>query len=452
MQRTLKHKPIKIETLLPEITLVPSAMRKQLPTLSEDWNVVALHSGHKNNISRQHFAKTLQDASQYQDWTWPKQRLIVITDPHADAEAFIASLLMSGGISKTGSKLNDFKLTKTGIKSTFIIDGDCLDKGPSNLALLKSIRCLMDLGAKVKLLAGNHDMRLFMGIHALGLKRKPTTEHLFVRMGEKVVPLLLEVHDAYLKGKKFSKKIPDEAECKKRLFPNNNWFEQFPAHADDWMSKAAIKRELDGMRKKTEHFEQVCKKKGLSMRDVYAVAIKCRQLFLNPKGEYAWFFQDMQLAYRKGSFLFIHAGLDDGIINTLSKKGVRYINRQFRDHIKHDLFHFYYGSLANTMRTKYRPADLSLTESGVKCLNRKGIHAVVHGHINRTEGQRLVLKQGLIHIECDITLDRNSRIKEGLTGTGMGVTIIDPLKRVIGISNDYPFVKVFEPEQYLTIY
>ena len=101
------------------------------------------------------------------------------------------------------------------------------------------------------------------------------------------------------------------------------------------------------------------------------------------------------------------------------------------------------------MRTKYRDVDMPLTGAGVETAARMGVHAVVHGHQNRTCGQCLTLHQGMIHIEGDITLDRNSRRKEGLQGHGMGVTIIHPEGKVIGISNDFPYAKVFEPRRYL---
>ncbi|MGD8558707.1 MAG: metallophosphoesterase, partial [Gammaproteobacteria bacterium] len=78
-----------------------------------------------------------------------------------------------------------------------------------------------------------------------------------------------------------------------------------------------------------------------------------------------------------------------------------------------------------------------------------GVHAVVHGHRNRTNGQRIMLRQGMIHIESDMTMDRNSRKKEGLDGYGVGVTIVRPEGHVIGISTDYPYAKVFEPELYI---
>jgi NhaP-type Na+/H+ and K+/H+ antiporter len=172
-------------------------------------------------------------------------------------------------------------------------------------------------------------------------------------------------------------------------------------------------------------------------------------LFLKPKGEFAWFFRDMQLLYRSGSFLFIHAGLDDRIINLVEEQSFAYLNRLFRQQIKHDLFEFYYGPLANTMRTKYREVDMPLSHHGVERAYRQGVHAIVHGHRNRTSGQRIMLRQGMIHIESDITMDRNSRRKEGLENYGAGVTIIRPEGQVIGISTDYPFAKVFEPHTYL---
>ena len=60
-----------------------------------------------------------------------------------------------------------------------------------------------------------------------------------------------------------------------------------------------------------------------------------------------------------------------------------------------------------------------------------------------------MLRQGMIHIESDITMDRNTRKKEGLDGYGAGVTIIRPEGQVIGISTDYPHAKVFQPDDYI---
>lgn len=394
-------------------------------------------------------AQAVVEATSQGGWRWPKRPIFFIADPHADAEAFVASLLASGGIAHHGPGLNDFRLTPAGRKALFIIGGDCLDKGPSNLALLRSVRRLMDTGARVKLLAGNHDVRLLMGIRAMRLKRDPRTEHLFVRMGDKVVPLLREVYDAYLKGTKLSGDTPSEDECRERLFPAPNWFERFPREAEKRLNESAMQRELSRMRRKVASFESACNKAGMNLRQVYATALKCRELFLTRRGEFAWFFREMQLAYHAGSFLFIHAGVDDRIARLIGEKGIHHLNQQYRRLIRKDLFNFYYGPLANAIRTKYRRCDMPLSARGVRRIHRKGLLAVVHGHRNRTHGQQIMLRRGMIHIESDVTLDRNSRRKEGLKGYGAGVTIVSPEGLVLGISTDHPYAKVFEPAIYL---
>lgn len=392
---------------------------------------------------------SLREATAFSHWTWPKRTIYFLTDPHADAEAFVASMVASGGVVKIGSKLKAFKLTEEGEKALFIIGGDCLDKGPSNLKLLRTIRYLIDLGAKVKLLAGNHDMRLLMGIRILGEESDTLTEHMFIRMGPKVVPLLKEVHQEYLLGTDYLANIPSQSQCKQRLYPSKDWFERFPKRAGCSMRACAVKRETKGMAKKVAVFEQACSKAGLSLRDVYASALKCRDLFFDTKGDFYWFFNEMKLAYRAGSFLFVHAGLDDHMSCMMQNDGIRHINQLFQYQINHDLFNFYYGPVANILRTKYRDVDFPLSHDGVKRTYRKGIHAVVHGHRNRTKGQQLMLRQGMLHIESDITMDRNSRKKEGLDGYGAGVTVIRPEGQVLGISTDHPYVKLFEPEKLL---
>ena len=424
-------------------------IRDGLPTAEEPWQLGKHQSAGKDRSNHHALAEVVQRAVSHSPWKWPKQPVYFLADPHADAEAFTASLVASGGVKKTGPDALDFKLTDAGEKATFVIGGDCLDKGPSNLGLLRSIRNLMDTDAKVKLLAGNHDVRLLMGLRAMELKRDPTTEHLFVRMGPKVLPLLKEVQTEYLSGKNALHGIPSERDCRRKLYPSAHWFKEFPKEAAWLMPDQSIECELQRMRKKVDTFEDACGDAGLSMRDVYAIACKCRELFLEAKGEFAWFFRDMQLLYREGSFLFIHAGLDDRITCVIEDESIGFLNRLFRKQIKHNLFEFYYGPLANTMRTKYRDVDMPLSHHGVERAYRQGVYAIVHGHRNRTNGQRIMLRQGMIHIESDITMDRNSRSKEGLDGYGAGVTIIRPEGRVIGISTDYPCAKVFEPEAYI---
>ena len=373
---------------------------------------------------------------------WPSRPVVFISDPHADAQAFEDSLIAAGVADRKKSGLCQLKLTKFGKSAEIIIGGDCLDKGPSNLDLLRSVKQLYRMNAKVTLLAGNHDLRLRMGLLAITRKKDVGNQHFFVRMGKKIVPLFKEVFEQYLEGTKWEKKVPDEETCRKKLFPDEDWFNEFPFHAAGFLTAEGIDREVRKMHTKVDKFERHCLEAGLTLRHVYAASMQCQKLFLSRKGEFSWFFRKMKLVEKRGSFLFLHAGLDDVMGRMLLKNGTRYANKAFHRNLeRRDLFGFYYSALANTFRTKYRDADLPLTDHGVKAVHKAGIKVVVQGHINRVQGQRIAIKKGLVHVEADVTLDINSRIAEGLEGTGVGATLIGKKMGIVGISCDYPAIK-----------
>jgi hypothetical protein len=95
----------------------------------------------------------------------------------------MASLVASGGIEKTGKPDEAFRLTDAGRSALFILAGDCFDKGPENLRLLRVLRLLMDRGARMHLLAGNHDVRILLGMRSVNpLFRVTSNEHFFIRM------------------------------------------------------------------------------------------------------------------------------------------------------------------------------------------------------------------------------------------------------------------------------
>ncbi|MES9896575.1 MAG: metallophosphoesterase, partial [Candidatus Thiodiazotropha endolucinida] len=219
--------------------------------------------------------------------------------------ALIASLVASGGVKKTGSKQHALKLTSHGKDAIFVIGGDCFDKGPSNLKLLRSIQQLKQLGAKVVLLAGNHDLRIKLGIASVGMDPDPRHDHFFIRMGSKVIPMLREIVDEYLQEKDALKGVPPTRTCRRILYPPKRWFKEFPKMASWVMPDKRMARELKRLKEKIDDFESDCEAVGLSLRHVYAAVMKWQQLFLKPKGEFSWFFKQMQLVYRQGSFLFL---------------------------------------------------------------------------------------------------------------------------------------------------
>jgi len=190
-----------------------------------------------------------------------------------DSEAFVASLVASGGIEKTGYSDDAFRLADAGRKALFI-------------------------------LAGNHDVRILLGMRAVNQPRNPRNEHFFIRMGAKAVPFLVEIHNQYLVGREALRGIPGTSECRRRLYPSERWFDLFPELARKIMQEQTLERELIRIRWKIEHFEEDCDAAGLTLRHAYAAALKWQSLFLRPEGEFYWFFRKMQLACQEGSFLW----------------------------------------------------------------------------------------------------------------------------------------------------
>jgi len=388
-------------------------------------------------------ARLFRMVADYQ-WRWPKHPVYFITDIHADADALIASLVASGAVRKTGPADGDFHLTKAARHGRFVIGGDCFDKGPSNLRLLRTLKRLHKRGTNLRLLAGNHDIRVMLGMRSVGQYRNQSNEHFFLRMGPKAVPLILEISGQCL-HKADLKHLPSNKRIRGLLYPSEQWSERFPGLAKDFLSSSNIEREMERIKKKVERFEQQCESSGLSMRQVYAATLQWQKMFLRSGGEFYWFYKRMRLFYRQGSFLFIHAGLDDKVAKMIKHKGVKHVNRQFRKQLQGNDLSFYHGPIANSIRTKYRAADHHLTHKGARFAHDSGIHVIIHGHRNVHHGQRIVLRKNLVNFQCDTTMDSGSRVREGLKGAGAGVTIIHPEKLVLGISSDHEYIKVFEP-------
>lgn len=413
----------------------------ELANVPHDIETWALHEDHSggNSIAVQ---DSLRAAAAHGAWHWPDKPVVFISDPHADADSFLRSLIAAGVIRRWA---RDVLLTPFGRAAKIIIGGDCLDKGPSNLDMLDALRGLIDSGADLRLLAGNHDLRLRLAVRALTSPRTVLTEHLFVRMGRKIIPLLREVHEAYVSPAQLVE-VPDEATCRERIFPSDSWYDTFPAAASPYLPPAGIEQELRKLKKKSRQFARQAAAEGLSMRMVYAAALRCHDLFLKPNGAYGWFYSTMDVVERIGSLLFVHAGIDDAMCELLVEAGPAAVNMRYRREAEEHPFAFYTGSVANLVRTKYRPIDKNLTSEGVRLLHRNGIKMVVQGHVNNHQGQRLLSKNGLLHLEGDVTLDRSSRRLEGLPGIGTGATLIYPSGDVVGLSSDYPKAKHFKPE------
>lgn len=377
-------------------------------------------------------------------WQWSGRRVYFISDIHADADAFLLSMIAAGGIRKTGDEDLDFALTEEGRRALFIIGGDCFDKGPHNLRVLEIIHRLYLEGAEIELLAGNHDVRTLIGIrHAE--QQDPLLDHLFVRMGNKTVPLLKEIHDWYIAPMDETTDGENEKTLDAMLFPSESWYREFPRAASEWISAKRAEEEMSRVRQKTREFQERAQRLNLDLSQVYAAVKKFRELFLEPDGRYYWFFDRMTLTRREGNCLFVHAGVDDNAARMIRHNGVDYLNVEFKRVLREDPFGLYHGALGNMFRTKYRDRDFRLTRAGADALHAEQIHAIVHGHRKLAAGQRLAMREGMLHFECDATIDRNTRRADGLTGLGAAAVVLTENGIVNGISTDYPYIKSFDP-------
>jgi len=376
-------------------------------------------------------------------WHWPGNRVFFFCDLHADVDAFRLSLIASGGVRFKSNSIQSLELTVLGEEALFVIGGDCFDKGPSTLKLLNLIYCLKEKGARLRLLAGNHDVRTYLGLY-YAERKEPLLDHLFIRMGSKVVPFLKELLDQFVD----QEAVPDRVhECKFReqFLPADNWATNFSAAAKSTVHPEKLKKELGRTQEKTSLFIEKMQELNLNFCQIAAAIESFKKHFLSPDGDLYWFFDSMRLAHREGSYLYIHAGLDDTVADLIQDKGIEELNLEFHNCFYEDPFKLYHGPLGNTFRTKYRASDNIFSEAGAIALHKAGIYAIVHGHRNIRHGQRIVIRENMLNFECDASVDRNTRIKEGLDGPGGAVVIFEKDGVVKGISTDYPFIKSFNP-------
>jgi amphi-Trp domain-containing protein len=423
---------------------LPSS-RSALPTRTEAWPLSSMAFRMAPSLDLEE--ASLEDVQRYaadKPWVLPSRQLLFFCDIHADADAFSLSLEASGGVERTGHGDHDFELTSNGRRSLFIIGGDCFDKGPENLRLLSCLQHLIELGAEVNILAGNHDLRTYLGLYYAG-RRETKLQHLFVRMGKKTMPLFREIWEAQRRAGEAHGALLDAAEVRRRLFPTEAWYSDFRSEAAALIPPKKLLKEIQRIREKTADLELTCKDLGMTLGEVYSALEAARRMFLRPEGQFGWYFERMNIALREGSFLFIHAGVDDAVARVLRNGGVDALNRWYKRLFDADLFELYHGPLGNAFRTKYRDIDFPLTAQGVSDLHGAGIYAMVHGHRNILRGQRLMLRQGVLNFECDASVDRNTRRLEGLEGPGGASVIFEPGGRIRAISTDYPFIKDFDP-------
>ncbi|TVQ72628.1 MAG: metallophosphoesterase, partial [Oceanospirillales bacterium] len=234
-------------------------------------------------------------------WQWPDHLVVFVTDLHADAEAFSASLVASGLFERHGEQPNQISIAADTPVFEIIIGGDCLDKGPANLPLLRLIRQLLDQQIPITLLSGNHDLRLQLAVNTLKAPDCTLNGHFLIRLGSKVMPLCVELLNEYPLTPDEQSRLPSEAECLARLLPSDDWHLRFQQEATSHLTASQIHTELSRLESRKQRFFRAAEKAQLSMQQIFAALERWRQLFLEPNGEFHWFVRDQQLGCRRGS-------------------------------------------------------------------------------------------------------------------------------------------------------
>ena len=418
-----------------------------LPTTLCSWLDQQRHGWVIDGVINKSLVAELKSLANANIWQWPDHLVVFVTDLHADAKAFSASLVASGLFVRHGQQPEQISVVLDAPVFEIIIGGDCLDKGPANLPLLRLIRQLIDQEIPITLLSGNHDLRLQLAVNTLKTPDSTLNGHFLIRLGSKVMPLCTELLQEYPLSNEEKNRLPSEEECLARLLPNDDWHLRFQQEASQYLSNAQIHTELSRLESRKQRFFRAAEKAQLSMQQIFAALERWRQLFLEPNGEFHWFVAHQQLACRRGSFVFLHAGCDDVMAKRLADEGLNSLNEEYLNARNGDAFQLYFSSLGNMLRTKYRSQDPLLSADSRQALHQANIHAFVHGHRNLHHGQRITFRANMLHFECDATLNKVSRQEEGLIGNGAAVTLLYPQGWVVGISSDYPAAKCFKPEQ-----
>lgn len=440
---------------MPNMTIQPSVPQYQglewitadLPHDLCNWLDDPQHGWFVDDDSAESLSHELLTLADPSVWQWPDRLVVFLTDLHADAEALSSSLVASGLFIRQGARPIEIQPAPYAPPFEIIIGGDCFDKGPANLPLLRLIRQLIDWQIPLTLLSGNHDLRLQLAVQTLNTPNCARNGHFLLRLGSKVMPLCVELLNEYPLSEDERALLPSEAECKARLLLSDDWSERFETAAQSSLSAVQIRTELSRLDARKQRFFQAAQNAQLSLQQVYAALERWQQLFLQPEGEFHWFIARQQLLCRRGSFVFLHAGCDDVMAKRLVQQNTAELNHDFQLARQGEAFSLYFSALGNMLRTKYRAQDPILSIDSRQSLHHAGIHAFVHGHRNLHHGQRITFRANMLHFECDATLNQVSRQEQQLKGDGAAVTLFYPQGWVVGISSDYAAAKYFEPSQ-----
>lgn len=366
----------------------------------------------------------------------PPREVFILGDAQGDPGAILRSLVLCGGVAKLGPEDNELELAPRGERGIFLFLGDMLGRGQSSLRVLRVLRRLSDLGAELRVLAGNEELRMYQALWAIG-RQEGKYAHLTVRGGRQLVGWIREVLDDEAID---TSTVLSEEDAKRILLVEDEWFERFPEWMEGIVPERHRAREVDRIKEKCAEFVVALEEEKISFSQAASAAIGLRDACFS--GEFQWFFDSMLLVERIGSALFVHAGVNDTVTERIrADGGVDKLNREFQQELREAPMRMYHGTLGNCVRTRYRISDEPLSDTGIRALEGAGVSLLVHGHsgINGEveDGcQRLSWRGGVMDLNCDVTINVHRRAISGIEDLGAAVVVLQPSGLLCGLSAD----------------
>lgn len=365
----------------------------------------------------------------------PSHEVFVVGDTQGDPGALLRSLVLSGGVAKTGPEDLDLELTARGAAGHFVMLGDLLGRGPSNVRTLRILRGLKDLGADMRLLAGNEELRFALAMWGLG-QPDARYAHLMIRGGQQLLALLAEARD----DPAIDTDTPiTESEARAMMLVDDRWFEGAPDWMDGVVPATQHHREIARLREKAAEFSLALEEGRWTLTGAASAAMGLRAACL--EGEFAWYFGSLSLLAQSGSTLFVHAGINDEVATWLAAEGLDRVNERFREGMSSAPLSTYHGALGSCVRTRYRISDARLGDDGLSRLESHGVRVLVHGHAAASDGAhqtgpRLGEHGRLLDVGCDVAINGYRRARQGRDATGAAAVLVRPDGLLCGLSTD----------------
>lgn len=359
---------------------------------------------------------TVQKQIKKWDWHFPKRPVFFTTDIHGDVKALNRSLhhgrIGYGIVDEEAPELSHY-----GSSGTFIIGGDLIDKGPSSVKVLKAVNDLC-IKNNVRVLMGNHDLRTIVGLEGL-YSNNPLAKHSLVRLGSRLVELSIDV-SGNLPYKVYQNGYRRASSDYESVFTIDEKWERDFRDSVRGALKSRVEKEIRKTRKKAHELRGAMLQQQMSYILLWKLLDQLYNFMYSLE-----FVKNIEVLYRAGSFLFVHAGLNDTAASYIAKHGVEGLNQYARRSLKTHPFHTYNGWIGDLTRTKnvgYKPSNyFSLTDKGTSLLHSIGIHGFLRGHQSNIKGPTVSAtphKEPLLEIGCDCCMNMNSRREEGVYTPG----------------------------------